>query len=199
MLGSSVRERAFYHQTGLELFSELDVQAFDMQRFATVGERMRQQGITIAAYPELAAADPLCQRKCYEMQSESMVGMPRVTTQANRSCEQYVQQVFGNSAFIPEAFFIALDQGRYVGISALCDDHEDRTRLATDYTGVIPSYRQRGIATGLKLCCIEYAKAHGARTITTGNDSTNPMYQLNVALGFKPTPAELLFEMRESL
>lgn len=185
-----------FAQTGRELFSELDVQAFDMQRFANVGERMRQQGITIAAYPELAAADPLCQRKCYEMQSESMTGMPRVTTQANRSCEQYVQQVFGNSAFIPEAFFIALDQGRYVGLSALCNEHEDRTRLATDYTGVIPSYRQRGIATALKLCCIQYAKAHGARTIVTGNDETNPMYQLNLTLGFKPTPAELFFEMR---
>ncbi|MFN8493741.1 MAG: GNAT family N-acetyltransferase [Caldilineaceae bacterium] len=190
-----ITQRGFV-QTGREQMSELDVQTFDMQPFADVAERMRQQGITILPYPELAAADPLCQRKCYAMQSESMVGMPKVTTQANRSCEQYVQQVFGNSAFIPEAFFIALDQGRYVGLSALCDEHEDRTRLATDYTGVIPSHRRRGIATALKLCCIQYAQAHGARTITTGNDSTNPMYQINVALGFKPAPAELLFEMK---
>lgn len=190
-----ITQRGFT-QTGRELYSELDVQTFDPQPFAAVDTRMRQQGITILTYPELAAADPLCQRKCYEMQSESMVGMPNVTTQANRSCEQYVQQVFGNSAFIPEAFFIALDQGRYVGLSALCDEHEDRTRLATDYTGVIPSHRQRGIATALKLCCIQYAKAHDARTIVTGNDETNPMYQLNLTLGFKPTPAELLFEMR---
>ena len=157
---------------------------------------MRQQGITILAYPELAAADPLCQRKCYAMQDESMTGMPGVTTQTNRSFEQYVQQVFGNSAFIPEAFFIALHQGRYVGLSALSDEHEDRARLATDYTGVIPSYRRRGIATALKLCCIQYAKVHGARTIATGNDGTNPMYQLNTALGFKPGLSELFFELR---
>lgn len=183
-------------QTGCELWSELDVTAFDPHRFAGVDEWMRQQGITILAYPELAAADPLCQRKCYAMQSESMTGMPRVTTQANRSFEQYVQQIFEKSSFIPEAFFVALDQGRYVGLSNLTNENDDPTRLSTDYTGVVPSYRRRGIATALKLRCLQYAKAHGARTLVTGNDETNPMYQLNLTLGFKPTPAELFFEMR---
>ncbi len=91
---------------------------------------------------------------------------------------------------------MALDQGRYVGVSALADEYEDRTRLATDYTGVIPSYRRRGIATALKLCCIHYAHTHGANTIRTGNDAANPMYQLNVGLGFKPVPSELLFELK---
>lgn len=128
-----------FAQTGRELCSELDVQTFDPQPFVAVDERMRQQGITILTYPELTAADPLWQRKCYEMQSESMTGMPRVTTQNNRSFEQYVQQIFEKSSFIPEAFFVALDQGRYVGLSNLTNENDDPTRLSTDYTGVSPA------------------------------------------------------------
>ncbi len=50
-------------------------------------------------------------------------------------------------------------------------------------------YRRRGIATALKLRTIDYAQQHGARSITTGNEENNPMYQINLALGFQPKPA----------
>jgi GNAT superfamily N-acetyltransferase len=185
-----------FQQTGRELWSELDVEAFNVQQFAAVDERMQQQGITIVAYPELAADDPLCHRKCYDLQWESIQGMPATGTRTNESFEQYVQKVFERFEFIPEAFFVALDQGHYVGVSYLIDEHEDRERLVTGYTGVIPSYRRRGIATALNLCCIRYAKAHGGKTITTDTDEANPLYQLNRGLGFKPLPSELHFEMR---
>lgn len=185
-----------FQQTGRELWSELDVAAFDPQQFAAIDERMRQQGITIVAYPQLAASDPLCQRKCYELNCESIQGMPATGTRTHQSFDQYVQQVFERSEFLPEAFFVALDQGRYVGVSYLLDEHEDRERLVTGYTGVVPSHRRRGIATALKLRCIRYAKASGAKIITTDTDEANPMYQLNRRLGFEPLPSELLFEMR---
>lgn len=184
-----------FQQTGSELWSELKVEQFDPQRVTTALEQMQQQGITLAAYPELAS-DPLCHRKCYELACESQQSMPATGDRTHRSCEQYVQQIFDNAEFIPEAFFVALDQGRYVGVSHLKNEYDDLTRLATDYTGVLPSYRRRGIATSLKLCCIHYAYTHGVKSIVTGNDATNPMYQLNLQLGFTPLPAELLFEMK---
>lgn len=186
-----------FQQTGSELFSELDVTTFDSQRLIAAQERMRQQGITIVAYPELAATDPACQRKCYELQGESMTGMPAGGERTRQSFAQFVQQIFANTAFIPAAFFIALDQGLYVGMSNLTNENDNPTRLVTDYTGVLPSHRRRGIATALKLHCLEYAKANGVKMITTSNDSTNPMYQLNLELGFKPTPAALYFELRQ--
>lgn len=185
-----------FQETGRELFSELDVATFDPQRLVAAKERMHQQGITILAYPALAAADPQCQRKCYALQGESMTGMPAGGERTRQSFEQFVQQIFESMAFIPEAFFVALDQGRYVGMSNLTNENDDPTRLLTDYTGVLPSYRRRGIATALKLHCLAYAEANGVKTITTSNDATNPMYQLNLDLGFKPKPAQLYFELR---
>ncbi|MCB0110329.1 MAG: GNAT family N-acetyltransferase, partial [Caldilineaceae bacterium] len=127
-----------FAETGRELYSELDLTTFHPQRFAAVDERMAQQGITIVAYPELAATDPLCHRKCYALQGESMTGMPAGGERTRQSFEQYVQQIFENAAFIPATFFVALDQGRYVGLSNLTNENDDPIRLTTDYTGVLP-------------------------------------------------------------
>jgi mycothiol synthase len=50
-------------------------------------------------------------------------------------------------------------------------------------------YRRRGIATALKVHIIQFAKARGVQEIFTTNDAQNPMYQLNLALGFQPQPS----------
>ena len=36
---------------------------------------------------------------------------------------------------------------------------------------------------------VRYAQAHGVPEIWTTNDAQNPMYQLNLALGFQPKPS----------
>ena len=60
-------------------------------------------------------------------------------------------------------------------------------KLYTGLTGVLRSHRRRGIATALKVTALEMAKARGVRTLETDNEENNPMYLLNVELGFEPT------------
>jgi hypothetical protein len=43
---------------------------------------------------------------------------------------------------------------------------------------------------------IAYAQQRGATRIVTNNEENNPMYQINVKLGFKPTPAWLELHKR---
>jgi len=50
---------------------------------------------------------------------------------------------------------------------------------------VLRSHRRRGLATALKVHAITWAQSLGAKTIATDNEQNNPMYQLNVRLGFK--------------
>jgi GNAT superfamily N-acetyltransferase len=125
-----------------------------------------------------------------------MQDMPAGGTRTYQPFETFVRSVFEYPGFLPEIFFVAVDKGRYVGQSDLVDEKQDREHLGTGYTGVHPDYRRRGIATALKVRCIQAAKELGVKTISTGNDQTNPMYQLNLQLGFRPMPGELLFEMK---
>ncbi len=158
--------------------------------------RMREQDIEIVTCSELMASDPECQRKLYDLNWITIQDKPATGAYTRQPYEKFVAQVFENPGFIPEAFFVALHKGRYVGESDLVGDQGDGEQLETGYTGVHPEYRRRGIATALKTRCIQYAQEHAFKTIVTGNDITNPMYQLNLQLGFKPTPAELLYEMK---
>ena len=64
-------------------------------------------------------------------------------------------------------------------------------KLYTGLTGVRRAYRRRGIATALKTQAIAWAKTQGASYLETDNEENNPMYQLNLALGFQPIPALL--------
>jgi len=57
--------------------------------------------------------------------------------------------------------------------------------------GVLKKYRRKGIATALKIKAIEKVLKKGVSEIRTDNEENNPMYKINVALGFKPVPFSL--------
>ena len=57
--------------------------------------------------------------------------------------------------------------------------------------GVIKEFRRRGIATAIKIKAIEKLLNKGVTEIRTDNEENNPMYKINVALGFKPVPFSL--------
>ena len=56
------------------------------------------------------------------------------------------------------------------------------------------SHRRRGIGTALKIKAMEFADRVGATIIDTMNEENNPMYQLNIEMGFKEITAALTFE-----
>jgi GNAT superfamily N-acetyltransferase len=185
-----------FQQMGHDLHSELDVTEFDAARFAQAERRLQEQGIEIVSYHEVVARDLDFLRKFYDLTCLTMQDMPAGGTRTFPPFEHFTRSVIQHPTFLPDMFFMALDNGRYVGQSDLADEKQDREHLGTGYTGVHPDYRRRGIATVLKARCIQRAQELGVKTIATGNDSTNPMYQLNLQLGFKPVPGDLLFEMR---
>ena len=108
---------------------------------------------------------------------------------------------FKGPNFLAEGWFVAvdpnidtsnynnLDSGDYVGITMLGLDLALPEKMHTWLTGVVRTHRRKGIATALKDKAIELAKSRGAKRIDTGNEENNPMYDLNMQLGFKPKPA----------
>ena len=57
--------------------------------------------------------------------------------------------------------------------------------------GVLKEFRRKGIATALKIKAIEALLKKGITEVRTDNEENNPMYKINVELGFKPVPFSL--------
>jgi len=91
-----------------------------------------------------------------------------------------------------------VDGDEYVGVSYLWGSQATDEILYTGFTGVRRSYRHRGIATALKVMAIRYAQSRKTNSgrpvvIRTNNEETNPMFQINLMLGFQELPAWLAY------
>ncbi len=89
------------------------------------------------------------------------------------------------------------DSGEYVGFSDLFDD--GKNGMMAGLTGVRREYRNRGIATALKLSGFRYASANGFKSITTFNSAENAaIAAVNKHLGFIEKFTWLHFEKHVS-
>lgn len=168
----------------------LDVTKFDFAPYRGVEEKLRDQGITIKTYPELGD-DPDCLRKLYELDWAIWQDIPYGQAVTKRSFDQFVADEIDHPKFVPDACFIAVKDGEFVGYLNLIEGDNDWN---TEMTGILPTYRGRGVATLLKLYSIRYAQAHGKRPLSTQNDAINQvMLGLNHKLGFVEVGANVRF------
>ena len=174
--------------------STLDVTTFDFAKFAGLIEKPATTGIQIYTAQALQTFDPEWQRKIYELDWECTQDEPMPDAPTKLTFEQYQKTIFGDPNFSPETLFVAVDGDQYVGMSGLSRRTNDPINWDTGFTGVLRTHRRRGIALALKLHAIKLAHNYGAQTIRTGNEEHNPMYQINVQLGFQAQMIELAYE-----
>ena len=87
---------------------------------------------------------------------------------------------------------IAVKDGEYIGSTDLHIFPKGEPYKAwTGGLGVLKKHRRKGIATALKIIAIEKLLKKGVTEIRTDNEENNPMYKINVSLGFKPVPFSL--------
>ena len=180
--------------------SELNVETFDFAPYAGIQNRMAARGIHISSLQELQSRDPDWLVKAHEMCMEIDKDVPSPDPPARQPLEEF-EKIFQSPNFRADGWFIAeatTDVGEgvgpYVGVSMLGVSEATPEKMYTWLTGVLRPYRRKGLATALKVSAIEFAGRHGAKVIQTDNEENNPMFQLNLALGFKPIPAWLTFE-----
>jgi len=87
---------------------------------------------------------------------------------------------------------VAVKNGKYIAATDI--EVYKKTEPHKGWTGslgVLKEYRRRGIATALKIKAFEKLLKKGVIEVRTDNELNNPMYKINIALGFKPVPFSL--------
>lgn len=171
--------------------SELVVTGYNVSRFDGVWAQVENQGIDICTMTELQQRDPGWLRHYYDLFWRIVNDVPSADKRTPLPFENWRKRIIDGPDLLPDANFFALDGAQWVGLSNLRRDLGNGKNLNVGITGVLPSHRRKGIATALKLRTIQYATDHHVGTIRTDNEENNPMYNLNLTLGFKPKPAWL--------
>ena len=182
-----------FEQKQRQQVSRLDVTLFDAAPFAGSLERFEESGLVLKTLDQFRQEDPEALRKTHEKFCEFFQDVPFFEEPTDVSLEHFEKDLDGPYK-LDGGFLIAFDGDEIVGTTSLSKRLGEPGALNTGLTAVARSHRRRGIATALKVRSIGFAGSIDARVIQTDNEENNPMYDLNVRLGFKPTPAWLLFQ-----
>ena len=115
--------------------------------------------------------------------------MPKGIAHTRNPFEQYMkdQKLFEDKHYGIE--IVAVDGDMYVGSTDIeLFPKSDPFKAWTGSLGVLREYRRQGIATALKVKAFEKLRDKGVKQVRTDNEENNPMYKINVALGFTPEP-----------
>lgn len=175
--------------------SRLDVPAFDFAPFAA--QEALPAGYLLTSYAELGETQAT-QRRLYDLWIELRSDVPRPEPETPVPFEQFVHRFQDPLYTLPAGYLLAVHgaSGELVGVSELWKS--DGEHLSVGLTAVQREHRRHGLAMGLKLAAVRYARSIGAGELRTGNASNNVgMLSINAALGFVQQPAWV--EMRRKL
>jgi GNAT superfamily N-acetyltransferase len=170
-----------------EFQSVLVLNAFDEGPFVHRLDATIAAGFTFLTMADLEPATEDLQLGLYEL--NRVTGLDNPSNEGSfPSYEVFCRSVFQVSWYRPEGQILAAGGDRWSGLAMVAYEPETKSAHNT-FTGVDRPYRGQGLAQALKLLAIRYARAMGATTIGTGNDSLNaPMLAINEKLGYRRLP-----------
>ena len=178
--------------------SSLDVDSFDFSLWEGCVEQVEASGIEFHSLACLQQHDPDWHAKLHEAWVEIDLDVPVPNEPKPMPVDEF-DKMLNSPSFRPETNLIAVDNGSlaaggprfgpYVGLTCVNPALSDSSVWDIWLTGVRRNWRRKGIATAIKLKSIAQARDMGGARFETGNEENNPMYDINIKLGFKPLPA----------
>lgn len=178
--------------------SMLDLAAFDPSQWAEAVDRAESTGVRLRTLTEVLTNGDDMLRAIWELETRTECDAPGQRDREPAPFDRWRRAFDDNPDLLPQAYIVAVDGDRLVGLSHLWASQATDSILYTGFTGVLPSYRRRGLATAMKVRSLAWARglettAGGPPLVRTGNEETNPMLAINLALGFRERPAWLRF------
>jgi GNAT superfamily N-acetyltransferase len=158
--------------------SILDLASFDPFRFPTAACEV----ISLAQLRDRVGEE--WRRLLWRLDMDVSADVPMVVPFQEMSFEDYDRYI-SDPHFSLSTRFVALVAGEPAGMTELHVSAANPRNASTHLTGVRREFRRRGIARAMKVHAISAAEAMGVERISTDNEENNPMYQLNLELGFK--------------
>lgn len=182
------RKHDFYEELYVWEF-RLTVADFDFTPYADLNKALHAQGIAIKTLQELES-DPERYQKLYDLTCEAGQDLPPTEHWTPPSYDNFKRDTLART---PEAYFVAVSDNNYIGLSYLTA-HRKENYCSIGLTGVSRTYRRQGIALALKLRGIAYARQHAYASIRTTLDSSNQAsLAMNERLGFMKQLAWIVF------
>ncbi len=175
--------RTSWEAHGAEYKQENPVSALDLSQWNLNAKPVA--GVTIRRFEFLNESDAL-QQEFYDMFWAAMMDVPWPTPVVPDPFDEFVDYMkspIGQQG----RDWVAMEGDRILGMSQVRPFHADTGNLGatTGFTGVRREARRRGLARALKCHALQDMKAMGRTMVYTDNEENNPMYQLNLQLGFR--------------
>jgi len=166
--------------------SRLSLTDLDLSKFPDRSNTLTDSGIRITDFAAEGAKRLEVRQRLYELARITSEDVPRLGDYSPVSFEEFVAIDIDGSNVIADAIFLACSGEKYVAWSSLQRMRGLPDTLDIGFTGTLPEFRGRGIASELKRRAVVYARDHGYRYLVTGNDSLNPrIWAINEKLGFQ--------------
>jgi len=144
-------------------------------------------GIRFRSFAELGDSEEN-RRRLYALNKECSADIPG--RGPFYSFEEYRQQRLEVEQFLPDGVFLALKDDEWIGMAGI-SYRKGRDYAFHEMTGVVRSWRRRGVATSVKVLAIRFARSLGVDSIRTVHAAANQAaIAMNRRLGFVDLPDE---------
>ncbi|MHA2105236.1 MAG: GNAT family N-acetyltransferase [Candidatus Hodarchaeales archaeon] len=179
-----------YHLTNI--ISELDLKQFPLT-FDSPSNILIQRLVENEYQNQTDNPKSELWRKLHNIECETSDDIPNREGFTHETLEEFIERFQSKNSEI-ESMIIAKDKNAIIGLSYAWTNGKEQTEIF--FTGVRREYRNKGVATALKIKLAEYLKNSGYKILRTKNRSTNyAILETNRKLGFKEVKKNHYFKI----
>lgn len=165
--------------------SHLDLASFDPSQYDALIARVQESGVEFVTYRQWAARRPEDYAKdTWELEQELVADVPLMETIEGIPFDEFSGQLHRDQHYWDTMWLAVLD-GRLAAATQMYPIKTRKGFVSTGLSGTRREARRRGIITALKAHALRDLKDRGMTLVTTDNEEANPMFQINVSLGFR--------------